>query len=132
MVRGIRRFIVATAAGAGLGAGAALIRRRAVRAFDHPDGPGDYVAADDPGLAPHRASDIAASRDTATSPMDRPSTAPEAGPRSTGSSERETRVRSEIEAITASVADLEEARDRLRRRAARLRAEMEEQGRDPQ
>jgi hypothetical protein len=94
----IGRFLVATAAGAGLGAGGALARRRrpaaeAVQLY----GP---VPWEEPASEP-------ATPETEPTPP-----APQAPPTPP------------VDAAT-HVADLEEARARLRKRAAELRAEME-------
>jgi len=138
VLRDFGRLIVATAAGAGLGAGAALLRRRSLHAFDHPDGPGEYVVAPSdsaPAIAPHAHVQVAQPDDTPAAPVadvppPPPAPAPPAPPAAPaaapiGVSEHDAQMRSEIEALSASVADLEEARNRLRRRAAMLRAEME-------
>lgn len=93
----IGRFLVATAAGASLGAGAALARRRRLAAQAVQP---DATPWEDPASEP--ASEVASPAEQA-----RP-VAP------TPTAEAET-----------DVADLEAARARLRRRAAELRAEME-------
>lgn len=98
MFRAVSRIIVAAAAGAGLGAGAALARRRSAHAFEHPDGPGEFVPA---SPSADEASETAVIDDAAE------------------------RMSSQITALAASVAELEEARRRLRLRAAELRAEMD-------
>ncbi len=131
MARGIRRFIIATVAGAGLGAGAALARRRAMRAFDHPEGPGDYAEAPAQDAAPDVGVDAAPAAPAVETSADQTEPPTPAAPeRVDAISDHAAHVRSEIEALASSVADLEEARNRLRLRAAQLRAEMEGQDHD--
>ena len=136
MLRGISRLIVATAAGAGLGAGAGLLRRRAMHAHEHPDGPAEFagppsegpgtdsafapeapVTVVRPGPEPPSPEPVASGPEASPAPVTTP--APDPGP------DAAVPTASEIDALTAQVADLEEARNRLRRRAAMLRAEME-------
>ena len=96
MFKGIARLFVATAAGAGLGAGAALARRHLFGASGLPP-----AASGFPGVAP---------TSDAPDPPVRPAVPTFDPPRAT---------------TDMSVADLDAARARLRRRAAALRAEME-------
>ena len=96
MFKGIARLFVATAAGAGLGAGAALARRHLFGASGLPP-----VASGFPGVAPTPA---------ATDPPVTPAVA------TFDPSQAATEM---------DVADLDAARARLRERAAALRAEME-------
>jgi hypothetical protein len=95
--KGIARFLVATAAGAGLGAAAALARRHLLCSS----------ASSEPTLwAPD---------ETAMPYAPEPQASPAAPP-----------IEPERRPVTpADVADLDTARARLRQRAAQLRAEME-------
>ncbi len=118
MIREVRQFIVATAAGAGLGAGAAIMRRRRLRAHDAanevtqlPDAPAGRAVID-PSPDVH----VTRPGDRLPEPDVHPRPAAVEGP-----------SQADLEALQASVADLEAARARLRRRAAALRAEMEGQ-----
>lgn len=101
----IGRIAAATAAGAGLGAGAALVRRHLLSDRERDD-PTDVVA----DAAPPSPSDVAAHVHLQNIP---PSAITE----------------QDLATLQASVADLEAARARLRERAAALRAEMEDSGR---
>ena len=91
--------------GAGLGAGAALVRRHLLSDRERDD-PTDVVA----DAAPPSPSDVAAHVHLQNIP---PSAITE----------------QDLATLQASVADLEAARARLRERAAALRAEMEDSGR---
>ncbi len=97
MFKGIARLFVATAAGAGLGAGAALARRHL---FGGSAPPASVPWVPDETAMPY-----------APEPQDRPATpVTDPQPRT---------------ATPTDVADLDAARARLRERAAALRAEME-------
>lgn len=119
MFRAIGRFLVATAAGAGLGAGAALYRRHLIE-LEPADGqwPEAPVLPEDFAPPP--------SREAVTQPAE-PPTHREPAPASVAAPTQPTAE--DLAALQASVADLEAARARLRERAAALRAEMEGEGR---
>jgi len=111
--REVGRFIVATAAGAGLGAGAAIARRRRLRTHDDAN---EYTSL------PAQAGDaIGPSERVEVERPDPVAPPPARGPEPSSGSV----TRADLEALQASVADLEAARARLRQRAAALRAEME-------
>ena len=97
MFKGIARFLVATAAGAGLGAAAALARRHLLCS---PASSEPTVWAPDVTAMPY-----------APEPQAGPAVPPTEPPRRT--------------VTPTDVADLDTARARLRQRAAELRAEME-------
>jgi hypothetical protein len=95
--KGIARFLVATAAGAGLGAAAALVRRHLL---------GSAALSEAATWTPD---------ETAMPYAPEPQASPAAPP-----------IEPERRRVTpADVADLDAARARLRQRAAELRAEME-------
>lgn len=117
MFRAIGRLIVATAAGAGLGAAAAIAKNR----FSETGGGG--VWADEPAASmPHTRhrppSTQSDGRESVAEPMspvlvsEPPPPPPDPAPAA---------------ATNADIADLDDARRRLRERAAELRAEMERQ-----
>jgi hypothetical protein len=116
VVRAVGRFLVATAAGAGVGAGAALYRKHLLNEDANAEvvsdvwqeTEGEALSTPEPAPAP------AAIR---TVPADAPAAA------------AVTATPQDLAALQASVADLEAARARLRERAAALRAEMEESSR---
>ncbi len=99
-MKGIARFIVATMAGAGLGASAALAKRHLLT---HRDEMPELLEP-----APAGAQSTTAAEPASAEPAPAPVAA-----------------RSTVTRLAADVADLDAARIRLRERAAALRAEME-------
>lgn len=118
LFRAIGRMLVATAAGAGLGAGAALYRRHLHEEPDAvPAGTWEPVAT--PAAAPTVVEEVPVSPSPPPrrpAPAPAPSAAVPAG----------VPTAADLAALQTSVADLEAARQRLRDRAAAIRAEMEE------
>lgn len=113
VLREVGRFMVATAAGAGMGAGAAIARRRRLRARDEAGEVTNLPASGEPAIAP-----------SPNVHVERPGQPPLPPTRAAVSTAVSP---ADLEALQASVADLEAARARLRQRAAALRAEMEGQ-----
>ncbi len=110
MFKGIARLFVATAAGAGLGAGAAFARRHLLRGSAVAAPEAWTPAAPAPAASAPSAPAAPAPGLMAPSPNPEPQ-APPLGPPPPPSA--------------TDAADLDVARNRLRRRAAELRAEME-------
>ncbi len=111
VVKAVGRFLVATAAGAGLGAGAALYRKHLLNEAPATGGAQQWQDHSGPVHVP----------EPGAAPADAQAPAPAAQPIPVSSQD--------VAALQASVADLEAARARLRERAAALRAEMEESSR---
>jgi hypothetical protein len=112
--KGIARLIVATAAGAGLGAGAALARRHLVGGGAVPLASSAPWAADVSSMPYAPEPTEAPLPGPARTAMPEPVAAPPAAPEPTPPTQ-----------APSDVADLDTARARLRERAAALRAEME-------
>lgn len=112
VVRAVGRFLVATAAGAGVGAGAALYRKHLLNEDANAEGVSTAWQE--------------TQAETVVTPEQEPAPAAAHAAPADALPARAAATPQDLAALQASVADLEAARARLRERAAALRAEMEQ------